>query len=75
MTDKDNQIASLEARIIELEIRSAEQIHDLQRAHAFVEGYEQRISRLEKSLAEIRDMAENPSDAMPAPSEDLPPHY
>ena len=75
MTDKDAKIASLEARIMELEIRSEERVHDLERLQAFVEGYERRISLLEKNIGDLQAMSENPAEPMPKPSDDLPPHY
>jgi uncharacterized coiled-coil protein SlyX len=75
MTDSDATIAALQARIMELEIRSEERKHDVERLQTFVEGYERRVSLLEKSLADLRSLAENPAEAMPKPGEDLPPHY
>jgi uncharacterized coiled-coil protein SlyX len=75
MTDNAPHVSALEARLVELEIRSEERCHDIQRLQRFVEGYEQRIGQLEKELTELRVLAESPSEAMPPPSEDLPPHY
>jgi uncharacterized coiled-coil protein SlyX len=73
--DPTPQVNALEARLVELEIRSEERCHDIERLQRFVEGYEQRVTRLEKELRELRSLAETPSEAMPPPSEDLPPHY
>jgi uncharacterized coiled-coil protein SlyX len=75
MMDPTPQVNALEARLVELEIRSEERCHDIERLQRFVEGYEQRVTRLEKELRELRSLAETPSEAMPPPSEDLPPHY
>ena len=75
MTDNDATLAALQARIMELEIRSEERVHDVERLQTFVEGYERRISLLEKSLVDLHAVSENPAESMPQPSEDLPPHY
>jgi uncharacterized coiled-coil protein SlyX len=75
MMDPTPHVNALEARLVELEIRSEERCHDIERLQRFVEGYEQRIARLETELKELRSLAESPSEAMPPPSEDLPPHY
>lgn len=75
MMDSTPHVNALEARLVELEIRSEERCHDIERLQGFVQGYEQRIARLEKKLKELHSLAESPSEAMPPPSEDLPPHY
>ncbi len=75
MSDSQDTTARLEARIMELEIRSEERVHDLERLQRFVEGYEQRIGYLERKLTALQEAAENPAEPMPHPTEDLPPHY
>jgi uncharacterized coiled-coil protein SlyX len=66
---------SLEARLIELEVRSEERRADNERLDDFVRGFENRIARIEKRLANLSEHLENPPDEMPTPAEDLPPHY
>ncbi len=68
-------LASALARVVELEIRSEERRAEVVALQLFVEGYEQRITRLESVVSRLRDELESPPDAMPPPDEDLPPHY
>lgn len=75
MADESPNIEALQARIVELEIRSEERRMDLNKLQLFVEGYEQRITRLEKQVADLRSMADSPAEPLPPASEDLPPHY
>ncbi|MEE2830314.1 MAG: SlyX family protein [Myxococcota bacterium] len=75
MSDEATTIGALEARIIELEIRSEERREELETLQGFVQGYEQRIRSLERELAALRTMAESPVEPLPPASEDIPPHY
>lgn len=68
-------MADLEQRLVELEIRSEERREDVSRLESFVRAYEGRILALEAELRRLRDLVTNPPDAMPAPEDDLPPHY
>jgi len=65
-----------EQRLIELEIRSDEHRNDVARLEEFVRGYEARIVALEGEIKLLRQtLVENGIDDMPAPEDDLPPHY
>ena len=71
----DDRFAELESRLMEVEIRSEERLADLQKLERFVAGYESRIRSLEANLQSMQALLEEPADEMPAPLEDLPPHY
>ncbi len=71
----DDRIAALEARLMEVEIRSEERIAEIRRLEAFVGGYEDRIRTLEASLKRMKSLLEEPADDMPPALEDVPPHY
>ena len=75
MDASDEILKRLEARVMELEMRSEERVHDMDRLQRFVEGYEQRIGYLERKLRALEEAAENPAEPLPPASEDLPPHY
>lgn len=70
-----SQADELELRLIELEVRSEERRADNQRLEEFVRGFENRLTRLEKAVMNLSVQLENPPEEMPAPTEDLPPHY
>ena len=65
----------LAERVVELEIRSEERRADVERLEGFVRGYESRIQALEARIARLQDLVRNPPEQMPAPDDDLPPHY
>jgi len=67
--------ADLERRIMELEIRSEEQLADMRRLQESVAAYEDRIDLLERRIKRMQDAAENEPADMPPALEDLPPHY
>ena len=46
--NETEHVAALEARVVELEIRSEERRAEVERLEEFVRGYEARIARLEK---------------------------
>ena len=71
----DLDLQALEARLVELELRSEERRADMQKTDEFVRAFENRIHRMEKQLDSLKKLLENPPEAMPAPAEDLPPHY
>lgn len=73
--EEDLGLQALEARLIELELRSEERRAEMQKIDEFVRAFENRIHRMEKQLDSLKKLLENPPEAMPAPSEDLPPHY
>ncbi len=65
-----------EQRLVELEIRSDEHRNDVARLEEFVRGYEQRIAALEAEIKLLRQtLVESGNDDLPAPEDDLPPHY
>lgn len=66
----------MESRVTELEIRSEERRSDITALEEFVRGYEARIAALESEVKRLRQqMLENGVGDMPAPEDDLPPHY
>ncbi len=66
----------LEARLMELEIRSEERRSDLAELDQFVRGYENRIVALEEEVRRLKEQAvEDGGGDLPALEDDLPPHY
>jgi len=68
-------VQQLSARVMELEILSAEAAAETERLQEFVSGYENRIRSLEAALRSLKNRIENPPDALPEALADLPPHY
>jgi len=66
---------ALEARLVELELRSEERRADTRQLEEFVAGFEQRIRILENQVDALKKQFDNPLDELPPSSEDLPPHY
>ena len=75
MSTEETTSQGLEGRLIELELRSEERRSDNERLEAFVRGFENRISRLERRIEQLVEQLQNPPGELPAPEEDLPPHY
>ena len=68
--------ARLEARLMELEIRSEERQSDLAKLEQFVRGYENRIVALEEEVRRLKEQAiESGGGDLPSLEDDLPPHY
>lgn len=70
-----SEVEQLSARVVELEIRSEEQIAAVTRVEEFVTAYEERIAFLERQLRRMQEEASGSAEATPSPEEDLPPHY
>ncbi len=70
-----SELERLSARVVELEIRSEEQIAAMRQLEEHVTAYEERIARLERQVARLKEEASQEAEAMPPALEDLPPHY
>jgi uncharacterized coiled-coil protein SlyX len=66
---------AIEARLVELEVRSEERRADTRQLEEFVGAFETRIRSLEKQVDALKTQLENPPEELPPSSEDLPPHY
>ena len=73
--EPSDKIGDLEARLVELELRSEERRADTAQLDEFVRAFEGRLRALENRVESLKKLLENPPEAMPAASEDLPPHY
>jgi uncharacterized coiled-coil protein SlyX len=71
----NEDLPALEARIVELEIRSEERRDEIAVLHAHIGAYEARVAGLERLIDELKERVRSPAEAMPAPEDDLPPHY
>ncbi|HCP47281.1 MAG TPA: hypothetical protein DIU15_14665 [Deltaproteobacteria bacterium] len=74
-TDPDPLVKDLQARIVELEMRSEEGKAEVARMEEFVTAFDGRIRSLEKEVRSLRRLLEDPPDNPPAPGEEKPPHY
>jgi len=76
MTVEGKPVAdALEARLVELEVRSEERRADTRQLEEFVGAFESRIRSLERQVDALKKQFENPPEELPSSSEDPPPHY
>ncbi len=68
-------IRSIEARLVELEIKSEERASDIVALEEFVRGYENRIGALESELRLLKEQVLEGTGDLPSPEDDRPPHY
>ncbi len=74
-TSQDETLRALDARCMELEIRSEEGLAEIAKLQDFVGAYERRILRLESALSALKQRVENPPEGMGAAEDEAPPHY
>jgi len=71
----EQALEEIQARLMELEIRSEERRAEVARMDEFVTAFDGRIRALEKEVQALRALLDNPPDQSPAAGDEKPPHY